>query len=208
MTAGRGSVASLQGVFKRLRGRDVARDISWELMSRTTYVIRGESGAGKTTLLNMLAGYVRPDSGVIRRPNTMGYLLQDDLAFSSLSARENIEIGLVARGVEHSRTGLAAHEALDRVGIADRAEVRVSELSGGERQRVRLAGLLAGGPELVLLDEPTSSLDAASAAGILELLGRVFDKATVVVVTHDPTVESSLDSAVSLKLVDGALARA
>lgn len=172
-------------------------------------VLLGPSGSGKTTLLNLLAGIDKPQAGSVVvggldvgrarsgklakwRARTVGYVFQRANLMPVLTAYENVELPLwlqkLSRAERHQRVSLA----LEAVGLADRAQHLPKQLSGGQEQRVAIARAIVADPELVVADEPTGSLDAESASGILTLLRRLNDERgkTIVMVTHDPQAAS------------------
>jgi putative ABC transport system ATP-binding protein len=175
--------------------------------------VTGPSGSGKTTLLHLLAGLELPTSGDVVvlgtampsldrtgrsafRREQIGYVGQQAGLVGSLSALENVELALALRG----RPEQAAREVLVAVGLADRAEQRVSRLSTGEQGRVAIARALASRPELLLADEPTSRLDQANALAVGTLfvnLAREFGTA-VVCATHDPLLIEQADETIDL----------
>lgn len=164
----------------------------------------GPNGAGKSTLLSLIAGLLRPDSGTVRlgdralfsesenifiaaHRRRISLLLQDSLLFPHMSVRANVEFGPRSLGRSRSECTRTALQWLDAVGAADLAGRRPRELSGGQAQRVAIARALAAEPELILLDEPLSGLDATSAPDIRSLLTTVLGKGrtTAIIVTHD-----------------------
>ncbi len=167
--------------------------------------VLGPNGAGKTTLLRALAGVDGIDRGHIRLDGTtmadttagefvpadrrpIGMMFQDHLLFPHLTARENVAFGLRCRGHARPAAAAEADRWLERVGLAGRAGARPRDLSGGESQRVALARALAVAPRLLILDEPTASLDAATTSRIRRDLRQhlaAFAGPTVLV-THDP----------------------
>jgi molybdate transport system ATP-binding protein len=171
-----------------------------------TVAVVGPSGAGKTTLVDTIAGALRldqgriavgsrvldePAAGVFVEPEdrNIGVVFQDHALFPHLDARENVAFGLRSRGVRQAAAVATADEWLDRVGLADQGSKRPSELSGGQRQRVALARALAPEPEVLLLDEPLSSLDVRTRSSVRRVLaehlaGFVGPR---IVITHDPT---------------------
>ena len=178
-------------------------------------VVAGPSGSGKSSLLRVLAGLLRPRSGSVlvdgvdltrlrtgarrrRRRRAMGIVLQDpaDNLVEYLGAREQIELAARLRGVDASD----AAALLATVGLAERVDSRPAELSGGEQQRVAFAAAAVGTPSLLLADEPTAQLDAASGAALLDAMrGLVDGGATLVVTSHDPAVIAAADHAVHLR---------
>jgi putative ABC transport system ATP-binding protein len=167
--------------------------------------VTGPSGGGKSTLLALLAALDRPTVGRValdgrdlsaaseaertRARRRVGLVFQSAPMLRRLPAWENVALPLVPRGVPASDRRARALQALDRVGLAVRAESPPEELSAGEAQRVGVARALVTGPDLLVADEPTSSLDARSAASVVDLLA-AFHAAggTVVVATHDPAL--------------------
>jgi molybdate transport system ATP-binding protein len=178
--------------------------------------LAGPSGAGKTTVLRIVAGLVRPDrgrvacndaiwldtaSGVDRPPEQrrVGYLFQDYALFPHLSAWRNVAYALreTARADRKER----AHQLLERLNVAHRADARPGTLSGGERQRVALARALARDPHALLLDEPLSALDARTRAHatreLAATLARLTDVPTLLV-THDFTEAAQLSDRIAV----------
>jgi putative ABC transport system ATP-binding protein len=165
--------------------------------------LTGPSGSGKTTLLALLGGLDRPtrgqvffdgrdlaafsDAALARTRRRVGFIFQDFALIPSLPVWENVTYPLIPRGASAGRRRERAAELLARLGIPEKFAARPRELSGGEQQRVAVARALAGDPEILFADEPTSNLDAASAGQLLAVLGE-FRAAgrTVVVSTHDP----------------------
>ena len=178
--------------------------------------ITGPSGSGKTTLLNRIAGLDRPSGGSIRvlgtqvdgaserelaefRARHVGLVFQDPHLLSGLTALGN----LVAARLPWGRWRDLQAEAralLTELGLADRLDAPPSRLSGGERQRVGLARALMGRPGLLLADEPTGNLDAATTEGLIGVLERVRrdHDLTIVLGTHDPAVAAFADRVVHL----------
>lgn len=199
MTAGNRAVDAR---FAVRRDNGFVLDLALTLAPDERIAVMGPSGAGKSTLIAALAGFVRIDEGVIRlggrelssagaRPvhippmnRGIAVLGQDPRLFPHLSARENIAFGPRARGVGRAEASRQADEWLERVGLADAGARRPAELSGGQQQRVALARALSVDPALVLLDEPLTSLDPETAAGIRVLLTEHLT-ASAIIVTHD-----------------------
>ncbi|APF33891.1 ABC transporter ATP-binding protein [Microbacterium paludicola] len=164
--------------------------------------VMGPSGAGKTTVLEAIAGLVPLDEGSIRvdddevagpgrrvAPQRRGIVLlrQDPGLFPHLSVRENVAFGLRSRGEPARRARVTADDWLERVGLAGVGGRYPRELSGGQQQRVALARALAARPRVVLLDEPFTALDPATAASLRTMLGEQLRAAgtTAVIVSHD-----------------------
>jgi putative ABC transport system ATP-binding protein len=204
---GKVQVHALQGVsFKVPRGQMVA--------------IMGPSGSGKTTLLNCLSGLDAIDDGEVLiegvalgamsddertdyRARRMGFVFQFYNLMPVLSAVENVELPLLVARVPAKRARAKALEALDMVGLAQRAAHVPDELSGGQRQRVTIARALVNDPAIVWADEPTGDLDSENAEEIVALM-RALNRdcgLTFLIVTHDISVGRATDRIV--RMVDG-----
>jgi putative ABC transport system ATP-binding protein len=183
--------------------------------------VAGPSGSGKTTLLNLIGCLDTPTSGEIAidgepvtrlgagrradlRARKLGFVFQTFNLIPVLTAWENVEYPLLI----HRRGGDTAarvRQALEQVGLGERARHRPSELSGGQQQRVAIARALVGEPSLVLADEPTANLDSATGREIVDLMRRLNrERATTFVFsTHDPRIMSAADRVVEIS--DGRL---
>lgn len=182
---------TLERVSQSFGQRAVLREVTFRFRSDTTYVLQGPSGSGKSTLLNLVAGYLKPDAGQVAANGLVEYLMQDELLFSELTVLENLQIRARARAQNAHETTGTMTRALERLGLGGREYERVATLSGGERRRVELAGTLLGDPAVLLLDEPTANLDAASSREVYSALSEISQGLTVVVVTHEhsPTID-------------------
>lgn len=167
--------------------------------------LMGPSGSGKSTLLHLVAAMDRPTSGDIRvlgqsissmndgavarwRNAHVGFVFQSFNLIPVLTALENVELPLRLTKLGKADRRTRARQALELVGLGDRVDHTPRQLSGGEEQRVAIARAIVTDPDLILADEPTGNLDAASARDVLTLLSRLnqeFGK-TIVMVTHDP----------------------
>lgn len=184
-------------------------DVDLDIEASEFCVLLGPSGSGKTTLLNLIAGIDRPQAGEVTvagtsvgrtragklarwRARTVGYVFQRANLVPVLTAYENVELPLglqkLSKAERHERVSIA----LQAVGLADRASHLPKQLSGGQEQRVAIARAIVADPDVVVADEPTGSLDAESATGILTLLSRLNTERgkTIVMVTHDPRAAS------------------
>jgi ABC-type nitrate/sulfonate/bicarbonate transport system ATPase subunit len=171
--------------------------VSFTLAEGSITALVGRSGAGKTTLLRCLAGLLTPSRGEVKTPGRqgrprIGYVFQDARLLPWLSVAGNVAFGLAHLPRAERRDAVA--KALAQVGLSGWAQSRPAELSGGMAQRVAIARALARAPDLLLLDEPFSALDAFTRRHLQEelrlLLSRV--RLTVVFITHD------LDEAIAL----------
>jgi spermidine/putrescine transport system ATP-binding protein len=184
-------------VTKRFGDFTAVQDVSFEIKRGEFIAIMGPSGCGKTTSLRMLAGLDQPDQGEIRingqRVNELKAnerdtpLVWQSLAlFPFLNVRQNVEFGLKMRGMDASSRRAKAEEWLGKMEIAEFADRDISQLSGGQRQRVALARALVTEPEVLLLDEPLSALDAHLVIRMQQVLTRLQRELdiTFVYVTH------------------------
>jgi putative spermidine/putrescine transport system ATP-binding protein/putrescine transport system ATP-binding protein len=195
----------LHHVGKRFGHVEAVRDVSLIAEKGQIIALLGPSGCGKTTTLRMIAGFFEPDDGHIRiggremkgiRPyeRNVGLVFQDYALFPHLTVAQNIGYGLVQRGYMKSRIGARVAEMLDLVRLDGYEDRRPAELSGGQQQRVALARALAITPELMLLDEPLSALDARLRQELRFELKRTLAIAqcTALIVTHDQEEAMSL----------------
>ncbi|MEX0831472.1 MAG: ABC transporter ATP-binding protein [Nitriliruptoraceae bacterium] len=202
-----------RGVVKRF-GSTVAVDgVDLDVMRGSLTSLLGPSGCGKTTMLRMIAGLLSPDAGTISIDGTvvaddhtavpaesrrLGLVFQDYALFPHLNVGRNVGFGLtnLSRRDRHKRV----HEALELVGLSLLDARLPSELSGGQQQRVALARALAPRPDLILLDEPFSNLDAAMRATVREEVRAILRAAdaTAIFVTHDQEEALSLTDTVAV----------
>lgn len=186
------SAVVLEGISK-LFGRFAAlHDLTATLAGGRLYALLGENGAGKTTLLRIVAGLARPSRGTVRILGSsdvravsgrIGYMAHATLLYDDLTARENLEY---FRGLYSEQRVAGVDELLEAVGLdnIDRRR-RVSQYSQGMKQRLALARAMLPCPDLLLLDEPFSNVDAKSIAAMAKLLGELRDRgATLLVITH------------------------
>src|SRR5882762_1262510 len=183
----------------------ILQDISLEVMPGEAVAILGASGSGKSTLLGLLAGLDTPSSGQVRldgadlfgldedgraalRARLLGFVFQSFQLLPALNALENVMLPLELAG-EAGAADRAA-KMLARVGLAERLRHYPKTLSGGEQQRVALARAFVTQPKLLLADEPTGNLDAATGAGVIKLMFEMNAEAhtTLVLVTHDEAI--------------------
>ena len=186
--------------------------------------IMGPSGCGKSTMLHILGGLLKPTSGRVMvdgedmaalsdagrtdtRRRKIGFVFQQFNLLSRTSALENVELPTVYTGIPEAERERRAREALERVGLSDRAGHHPSQLSGGQQQRVAIARALVNHPQILLADEPTGNLDSRTSVEIMDILQRLNEeeKLTVVIVTHEPDIAQYAQRAMEFR--DGRIRR-
>jgi ABC-type lipoprotein export system ATPase subunit len=182
------------------------RDVTLSVADADHLAIKGPSGCGKSTLLHMLGCVDTPSSGrllfddrdvsamndrtrSLLRLRHIGFVFQRFFLLPMLTSLENVELPQAEAGVARQARRRRSRELLEYVGLGARADHRPAQLSGGEMQRVAIARAIANRPRLLLADEPTGELDAATGEQIASLLDRVnADGTALVIVTHDPAL--------------------
>ena len=198
--------------FEALRG------VSVNVMAGESLAIVGKSGSGKSTLMHLLALLDRPSSGSVLvdgadaeqvrgrelnrlRNEQFGFVFQQFFLNAHASVLDNVSLPLVIAGVPRAERRRRALEALDRLGLADKARNRANDLSGGQKQRVVIARALVNEPKIIFADEPTGNLDSTTGA---EVEGMLFDLnrtqgITLVVVTHDADLASRCGRSITMR---------
>ena len=207
-----------QGEAKTCAVRDVTFDAHFKEM---LYIV-GPSGSGKTTLLSIISGILRPDSGAVSVEGTdvwslsenrlaefrlqrIGFVFQDYHLFPRLTTSENVAIPLILRGMPWNEAIEASEACLDIVGLRSRAELPPVKLSGGEQQRVAIARAIVTQPDILILDEPTASLDGDTGRNIVSFVkaNLLTPERTIVIVTHDARIYEFANTI--LRMEDGKL---
>ncbi|MCK5113724.1 MAG: ABC transporter ATP-binding protein [Phycisphaerae bacterium] len=193
------SVINVDGVTFAYSSEPVLRDVNFKIVDGDFACIVGPNGGGKTTLLKLMLGLLTPDTGTVKlfgqSPKTVrqqvGYTPQR-IAANPRFPVDVSDVVLMGRVPQNrcfgpiSRTDrLAAEEAMESVGVIDLRKRAFGDLSGGQRQRVIIARALASQPKMLMLDEPTASLDVHVAQEVMELLAELNDHITIVMVSHD-----------------------
>lgn len=192
---------------------EVLKEVSLKVHKGEFIAVIGPNGGGKTTLLKLISGFLQPNKGYIHFthpfPN-ISYVPQStnfDRQFP-ISVMEVVLSGLLFRlpwwGVYHHKEKIKAEACLERVGLQKFASISFGELSGGQAQRVLIARALVSEPELLLLDEPTASVDSKARDDILTLLDQLKGSMTIMMVTHD--LEISVKQADRLLCVQNEIA--
>ena len=194
-------------------------NVSLQISKGEFVAITGQSGSGKSTIMNILGCLDKPESGtyilngqdVFRanekklseiRNREIGFIFQSFNLINSLSAAENIELPLIYRGIKKNERRILAQNALSMVGLENRANHLPTQLSGGQQQRVAIARAIALSPPLILADEPTGNLDAASGKEIMSILLSLNKSGkTIVIITHDNSIASAVPR--RIKISDG-----
>ena len=207
-----------EGEAKTIAIRDVSLDAYFGEM---LYIV-GPSGSGKTTLLSVLSGVLKPDSGNVSvegsdiwklssdkladfRLQKIGFVFQDFHLFPRLTTAENVAIPLILKRTDWSKAIAEAIKYLDIVGLKSRADLPPVKLSGGEQQRVAIARAIVGQPDIMIMDEPTASLDGDTGQGIVRFVKEnvLNDKRCILIVTHDSRIYEFASRI--LKMEDGRL---
>ncbi len=205
-----------EGEAKKL----AVNNVSFEANLGEMFFIEGPSGSGKTTLLSMISGILKPNSGSVLvedkdiwsmssdqiadfRLNKVGFVFQDYHLFPRLTTVENVAIPLILKRRDWDESVNKAMEYLDIVGIKDRANLPPIKLSGGEQQRVAIARAIASSPDILILDEPTASLDGDTGRKILDFVKKnvLNEKRCIIIVTHDSRIFEYADRI--MKMEDG-----
>lgn len=171
------------------------QDLSLEVGDEEFVALLGPVGCGKTTLLRILAGFLRPTSGWVRCGGSIidgpgwqrGYVLQEQAIFPWMTVRENVEFGLLAKGLDPSARRAVSDELIGLIGLSTFEAASPKELSAGMSKMVEVARVLATDPSVLLLDEPFGALDAQTRARMQDALARLGEqrRKTVLLVTHD-----------------------
>ncbi len=208
-----------EGVARTHAVKDVSLEASF---GEILYVV-GPSGSGKTTLLSMISGILRPESGTVTvdganlwnlssdalaefRLHKIGFVFQDYHLFPRLTTAENVAVPLILQNRKWDEALAEAGRDLDIVGLKNRAGLAPVKLSGGEQQRVAIARAIVSRPEILILDEPTASLDGDTGRTILHFVRKdlLSDKRCIVIVTHDSRIYEFADRI--LRMEDGRIA--
>lgn len=203
-------------VHKSFGGPEILKGVSLEIQKGDVVAVIGASGGGKTTLLRCMNFLERADAGnlefdgetfdlakiskkdIARLRKKTGFVFQSYNLFRNKTALQNVMLGLtVARRLPRARAEQTARKALEKVGLADRADHYPSMLSGGQQQRVAIARALAIDPEIIYFDEPTSALDPELTGEVLAVMRQLAEEGmTMIVVTHEMSFARNVSSKV------------
>lgn len=193
-------------------------DVNLNIPKKEFLCLLGTSGSGKSTLLNMMAGLERPTRGEIIINNlhiekmsekevtkfrqlNIGFVFQSYNLISTLSALENVSLGLTFKGVPKGKRDKMAKDMLTNVGLGNRLHHKPSEMSGGQQQRVSIARAFVGNPRIVFADEPTGNLDTKTTLEVMDLITGMARESnqTLIIVTHDTEISSYAHRVVYLR---------
>lgn len=193
-------------------------DLNLDVQQGEFLALMGPSGSGKTTLLNLVAGVDQPTSGSVIvagsdiamlsrsklaqwRAHHVGYIFQLYHLVPVLTAYENVELPLLLHSMSRAQRRERVNLALEAVGLLDRHDHYPRQLSGGQEQRVAIARAIVADPVILVADEPTGDLDAASAEATLSLLNRLNSEMhkTILMVTHDPKAAAAAGRSIHLE---------
>ena len=221
------TVQSLSHTFKigkkgKEKKIEVLKDIQFHIQQGEIITIVGKSGSGKSTLLQVIAGFMKPDTGSIKvnkteiakfnekqsasfRLENFGFIFQNFQLLPNQNVFENVELPLKIKGVKSAIRKHNVEKILEKVGLAEYADHYPNELSGGQQQRVSIARALITNPPIILADEPTGSLDSQTEKEILDLIQQLnkTENITFMIITHDEEVAQIGDR--KLRMHDGLL---
>lgn len=206
----------IKELLKNYNNLSVLNGVNLSISSNTLTLITGESGCGKTTLLNLIGLMDVPTGGEILidgtdyhkksdkeqskfRNSKIGYIFQDFKLDSDYSIFENLELPLLIANVKKKEREKNVLEALESVGLSEKAKVLPSELSGGQKQRVAIARAIINKAEIILADEPCGNLDEKNATAVYELLANLKKTKTIILVSHSPNDVCGVDLKVKLE---------
>ena len=212
------SFLEARGVVRAYGRTPALRGVTLDVAEGEILAVTGPSGCGKSTLLHCLAGILRPDAGEViwrgkpihtwpeaarsrLRRTEFGVLFQFGQLVAELTAAENVALPLLLAGTGRREARTAALTWLERLGVAEVADVPPGEMSGGQQQRCALARALVTEPRVLFADEPTGALDTLTGEQVLTQLVRLAreQRTTVVLVTHEPRIAAYADREVTLR---------
>lgn len=188
----------IRNISERLGTTEVLKNISFDVYSGEFLTILGPSGCGKTTLLRILIGLLNPDTGSVKKDGVditglhpskrhMGIVFQNYALFQNMTVLKNVEYALKQNNSLKADSRSIALNSIEQVGLTEHLQKKPWQLSGGQQQRVAIARTLALNPDIVLLDEPMSALDAATRLSLRDELKNIQKKfdITMIYITHD-----------------------
>ena len=216
------ALISLRGIRVDFDDEPVLKGIDLDIMDKEFITFLGPSGCGKSTLLNILGLLDNPTEGSYKllgqevadlkekertrvRKGQLGFVFQSFNLIPYLTAQENVELPLMYRGIPRRQRREAAREALEQVGLLNRADHRPCEMSGGQQQRTAIARAIAARPSMILADEPCGNLDSRSGRVVCEILEALhMCGKTIVMITHDENTAKHAERLI--RIADGKIA--
>jgi ABC-2 type transport system ATP-binding protein len=197
-------ILAVSGLSKRYGEREALRAVSFQAYAGEQVAVIGPNGAGKTTLLSIIAGIQQPSAGTVdRAPGEVGWVPQEPAVYSKLTVAENLE--LFARLEKIAAPRRIVERMLELTGLGERSDELLANLSGGSRQRVNIAVGLLCEPGVLLLDEPSSSLDPRQRERLWEFIDGLAERGTGVVFSTHNVAEAERHADRVLVLADGEL---
>lgn len=205
----------VKNLCKKFDGKDILKDVSFDVYDGEFLSILGASGCGKTTLLRILIGIEKADSGSIIRDGIditnshpskrgMGIVFQNYALFPNMTVLENVEYALKINKEKRQQAKEIALSSINKVGLIEHKDKYPNQLSGGQQQRVAIARALANKPEIILADEPTGALDSKTGIEIKKLLKDLNKEGqTIILITHDNSMAEEAERIV--RISDGKL---
>lgn len=194
----------LQNVYKEF----ALHNINLKIKKGELVLINGVSGSGKTTLLNIIASFMKPDSGLVEiegenivslsdyhlcnyRKNRLAYVTQPFHLFEQLTVEENLLPALLVHKLSHKEMQEAIKKALHMAAISHKAKQHIKTLSGGEKQRCIIARALVNNPQIILCDEPTANLDKENSLEFMKIIEKLHTLGkTILIASHDPLLHN------------------
>lgn len=180
---------NLEAIFLRYGDNVIFENLNYKF-NEGLYIVRGKSGIGKTTLLNLVAGYIKPDSGNVFTQNAkISYLMQETVLFSNLTVRENIYVKFASTNIDEKALDNFIFENLSEIGLSsDLQDKKVSLLSGGQKRKLELLLLSMDQSDVVLLDEPFANLDENSINQMISYIERKLLTDKIVIISSHSNI--------------------
>ena len=196
------NIVKIEGLEKSFNGRKVLKNINFSMNKNDIVIIKGHSGAGKSTFLNILMGFIKADEGQIElfgrditsfseeemaeiRVEKIGYMTQEDTIISALNVKDNINMPVYIKG-EESKIDIPDY--MNKFNLIDIAQDKKDSLSGGEKRKLMFLRSIVNLPSLLILDEPTSSLDSDSVKLLIREINKLSEIMSIMIVTHDDRI--------------------
>ena len=196
------NIVKIEGLEKSFNGRKVLKNINFSMNKNDIVIIKGHSGAGKSTFLNILMGFIKADEGQIElfgrditsfseeemaeiRVEKIGYMTQEDTIISALNVKDNINMPAYIKG-EESKIDIPDY--MNKFNLIEIAQDKKDSLSGGEKRKLMFLRSIVNLPSLLILDEPTSSLDSDSVKLLIREINKLSEIMSIMIVTHDDRI--------------------